>query len=113
MGRGVYHSTGNYWYNGSKQGNKKQPKLLASHCVCGRILSVKHVFSCPFGGFPSIRPNKLQLHDITAAFCQRSVITSVLNQLYNRCLGNISSIDLLILKMVLAWMSVQRVITIT
>ena len=36
---------------------------------------------------------------------------SVLNQLYNRCLGNSSGIDLdlLMLKMVLASMSVQRV----
>ena len=52
-------------------------------------MSVEHAPSCPFGGFPSIRHN--ELCDITAAFCQRFVITSVLNQRYNHCLGNIST----------------------
>ena len=28
-------------------------------CVCGRSFSVQHAFSCPCGGFPSIRHNEL------------------------------------------------------
>ena len=42
-------------------------------------------------------------------FVKRSVIASVLNQLDNPCQGNSSIIDLLMLKMVPALMSVQRV----
>ena len=41
-----------------------QPKLLPSHCVCGRTLSVEHALSCPFGGLPSIQHN--ELCDMTA-----------------------------------------------
>ena len=44
-----------------------------------------------------------ELRDIMAAFL------SILNQPYNRCLGNSSSIDLLMLKIMLTWMLVQRV----
>ena len=43
-----------------------QPKLLPSHCVCGKTFSFEHAFSCPSGRFPSIQHN--ELHDITAAF---------------------------------------------
>ena len=41
-----------------------QPSSLPSSCVCGKPMIVEHAFSCPFGGFPSIRHNELQ--DITA-----------------------------------------------
>ena len=43
-----------------------QLKLLPTQSVCERTLSVEHAFSCPSGGFPSIRHNELR--DITAAF---------------------------------------------
>ena len=32
-----------------------QPPLLPSQCVCDKTFSVKHVLSCPRGGFPTIR----------------------------------------------------------
>ena len=35
--------------------------MLASYCACGQLF---HALSCPTGGYPSIRHNKL--HDITA-----------------------------------------------
>ncbi len=34
------------------------------HCVCGALFSVQHAFSCPRGGFPSIRHNEIR--DVTA-----------------------------------------------
>ena len=63
-------------------------------------MSVEHALSCSFGEFDVMN---------CFCFCQKSVVTSVLNQLYNCCLGNSSNIDLLMMKMELTWMSVQRV----
>ena len=40
------------------------PPGTPTHCVCGANFSVEHVFSCPRGGFPSIRHNEIR--DITA-----------------------------------------------
>ena len=37
---------------------------MPSHCTCGSNFSIKHALSCPKGGFPSIRHNKV--HDLTA-----------------------------------------------
>ena len=34
---------------------------LPQSCVCGRTFSVQHAFSCPCGGFPSIRHNELRI----------------------------------------------------
>ena len=65
---------------------------------------VEQALSCPFGGFPSIRHNKLC--DITAA---RFVTMSVLNQICNHCQGNIFIINLLMLKMKLALISMRRI----
>ena len=41
-----------------------QPKHISTHCVCDGKFNVEHAFSCPRGGFPSIRCNEIQ--DITA-----------------------------------------------
>ena len=38
--------------------------MLASHCAFGQLFTIAHALSCPTGGYPSIRHNKL--HDITA-----------------------------------------------
>ena len=40
------------------------PGGMPIHCDCGANFSVKHVLSCPRGGFPSIRHNEIR--DITA-----------------------------------------------
>ena len=40
------------------------PPGTPTHCACGANFSVEHVFSCPRGGFPSIRHNEIR--DITA-----------------------------------------------
>ena len=40
------------------------PPGTPTHCACGTNFSVEHVFSCPRGGFPSIRHNEIR--DITA-----------------------------------------------
>jgi len=42
-----------------------------SSCVCGKPITVhvEHAFSCPFGGFPSIRHN--ELWDITATLLSK------------------------------------------
>ena len=37
--------------------------MPASHCVCEQLFTVSHALSCPTGGYPSTRHNKL--HDIT------------------------------------------------
>ena len=37
---------------------------LPHSCVCGRSFSVQHAFSCPCGGFPSIR--HIELRNLTA-----------------------------------------------
>ena len=41
------------------------PHLL-SHCTCGKKFTVEHAFSCPCGGFPSLRNNDIR--HITADF---------------------------------------------
>ena len=41
-----------------------QLPYLPSHCICGKKFSVEHAFSCPCGGFPSMRQNDIR--DITA-----------------------------------------------
>ncbi len=40
------------------------PQRLPSNCVCGSKLSIDHAFSCPKGGFPSIKHNEIR--DLTA-----------------------------------------------
>ena len=40
------------------------PPGTPTHCACGANFSVEHVFSCPCGGFPSIRHSEIR--DITA-----------------------------------------------
>ena len=40
------------------------PANLSTHCACGKKFSIEHAFSCPKGGFPSIRHNEIR--DITA-----------------------------------------------
>ena len=84
-----------------------QPHLLPSHCVCGRTMSVEILLAVHLEDFPQF--DIMNCVILQLLFCQRLVITSVLNQLYNHCLGNGSIIDLLMLKMVPALMSVQRV----
>ena len=39
---------------------------LPSHCTCGKKFTVAQAFSCPCGGFPSLRHNDIR--DITADF---------------------------------------------
>ena len=40
------------------------PVRLLQYCACGTKLSVEHAFTCPKGGFPSIRHN--ETCDLTA-----------------------------------------------
>ena len=35
-------------------------KHIPTHCACGEAFDVKHALSCPFGGFPTIRHNKVR-----------------------------------------------------
>ena len=42
----------------------QHPTMLPSQCVCNKTFKVEHALSCPYGGFPSIRHNKLR--DLTA-----------------------------------------------
>jgi len=41
------------------------PARLPLHCACGAKLTVEHSFTCPKGGFPSIRHNEIR--DLTAS----------------------------------------------
>ena len=44
------------------------------HCACDTKFSVEHSFTCPKGGFPSIRHNELEIRDLTQlVYLQRSV----------------------------------------
>ena len=36
------------------------PSNLSSTCTCGKSFTVEHAFSCPLGGFPSIRHNEIR-----------------------------------------------------
>ena len=74
-----------------------QPSLLPSSCVCGKSFTIDHCLSCPCGGFPSIRHNKLR--DITAAFYLKFVTMLVLNHLCNHLLVSFSLIAQLMLRM--------------
>ena len=40
------------------------PVRLPQYCACGTKFSVEHAFTCPKGGFPSIRRN--EIHDLMA-----------------------------------------------
>ena len=40
------------------------PVRLPQYCACGKKFSVEHAFTCPKGGFPSIRHNEIR--DLTA-----------------------------------------------
>ena len=42
---------------------------LPQTCVCGKIFSVEHAFTCPFGGFPSIR--HYEIRDFTASLLSK------------------------------------------
>ena len=42
-----------------------QPVNLPQTCVCGKPFCVEHAFTCPCGGFPSIRHNEVR--DLTAS----------------------------------------------
>ena len=37
---------------------------LPTECICGTSFNVNHAFTCPFGGYPSLRHNEIR--DITA-----------------------------------------------
>ena len=37
-----------------------QPVNLPQTCVCGKPFCVEHAFTCPCGGFPSIRHNEVR-----------------------------------------------------
>jgi len=41
------------------------PARLPDHCPCGVKFSIKHAFSCPKSGFPTIRHNEIR--DFTAS----------------------------------------------
>ena len=41
------------------------PARLPQHCTCGTKFTVEHSFTCPKGGFPSIRHNEIR--DFTAS----------------------------------------------
>ena len=41
-----------------------RPPLLPSWCICDKSFTVEHALSCPYGGFPTIRHNKVR--NITA-----------------------------------------------
>ena len=40
------------------------PAGLPQHCSCGTRFAIEHSFSCPKGGFPTIRHNEIR--DLTA-----------------------------------------------
>ena len=40
------------------------PSKTPSSCACGASFTIKHMLSCPRGGFPSLHPNEIR--DITA-----------------------------------------------
>ena len=67
------------------------PARLPQHCSCGARFSIEHSFSCPKGGFPTIRHNEIR--DLTA-----NLLTEVchgvqvkLSQGYSRFLVNNSN----------------------
>ena len=38
-----------------------------SHCICGKLFSIEHALSCPFGGYPTLRHSEIQkIQNLTA-----------------------------------------------
>ena len=76
------------------------PVRLPQYCACGKKFSVEHAFTCPKGGFPSIRHNEIR--DLTAGLltevCHEVVVES---HLYNQSQVRSSSSPLPTLKMAL------------
>ena len=70
------------------------PPQLASQCVCGQLLTIAYALSCPTGGYPSIRHNKLR--DITADLlkevCSDVTVETPLQPLTGEGLSMITSI---------------------
>ena len=62
-------------------------------CVCGERFSVQHAFSCPCGGFPSIRHNELR--DVTANLltevCHDVMVEPYLQPLTGKVMANATS----------------------
>ena len=69
------------------------PPGTPTHCACGANFLVEHVFSCPRGGFPSIRHNEIR--DITANLltkvCHDVLVESDLQPLTGEVLTNKTS----------------------
>ena len=84
-----------------------QPQLLPSHCICGKTCLWNMHSAVPLGVF--LQFDTMNCITSLLCFCLRSVTMSVLNRICNHCLGNSSITDQPMLKMVLAWMLVQRV----
>ena len=51
------------------------PSRMPKHCDCGSKFSLEHSFSCPKGGFPSIRHNEIR--DLTANLLWKFVMMFV------------------------------------
>ena len=59
------------------------PSRMPKHCDCGSKFSLEHSFSCPKGGFPSIRHNEIR--DLTA-----NLLSEVCNDCIEPCLQSLS-----------------------
>ena len=62
--------------------------MLYLSCVCGKPFCVEHAFTCPCGGFPSIRHNEVR--DLTASLlsevCSDVGVLSLLSSLFSSLL---------------------------
>ena len=55
--KGAFHDALALWYNW-------HPSRTPMNCACGKKFTVEHAFSCPKGGFPTLRHNEIR--DLTA-----------------------------------------------
>ena len=67
------------------------PPGTPTHCACGANFSVEHVFSCPHGGFPSIRHNEIRDANLLTEVCNDVLVEPDLQPLTGEVLTNKTS----------------------
>ena len=75
---------------------------LPMECICGALFTVDHAFTCPHGGYPTLRHNEIR--DITAQLMSEVCPNVAMSQFFNQLLMNVSFIALQTLRLVLTLM---------
>lgn len=71
----------NSFHDGLALRYRCKPNCTPQYCACTSLFSVEHALSCPKGGFPTIRHNKIR--EMTASLLSEVVMKLALSQTCN------------------------------